>query len=121
MSASHSPAAAARLAAALAAAPPAFTKAHRADLRQWNKDLVPVETLTLGRLLEHQFSPREDLVFPWLRQGESAMLWAAAGTGKSLLTLAVMVAGGGIVLGWKSPRPRRVLLVDGEVSVEDLQ
>ncbi len=60
---------------------------------------------------------------PWLRQGESAMLWAAPGTGKTLLTLtlAVMVAGGGAVLGWHSPKPRKVLLVDGEMSAEDLQ
>ncbi len=82
-----------------------------------------VETITLGHLLAHQFPPREDLVAPWLRQGESAMLWAAPGTGKTLLTLtlAVMVAGGGSVLGWHSPKPRKVLLVDGEMSAEDLQ
>ena len=82
-----------------------------------------VETITLGHLLAHQFPPREALVDPWLRQGESAMLWAAPGTGKTLLTLtlAVMVAGGGTVLGWHSPKPRRVLLVDGEMSAEDLQ
>ncbi len=82
-----------------------------------------VETITLGRLLTHQFPPRKPLVAPWLRQGESAMLWAAPGTGKTLLTLtlAVMVAGGGSVLGWHSPTPRRVLLIDGEMSAEDLQ
>ena len=81
------------------------------------------ETITLGRLLDHQFPPREPLVAPWLRQGESAMLWAAPGTGKTLLTLtlAVMVAGGGSVLGWTSPKPRRVLLCDGEMAAEDLQ
>lgn len=58
-----------------------------------------------------------------MRQGESAMLWAAPGTGKTLLTLtlAVMAAGGGSVLGWTAPKPRKVLLVDGEMAVEDLQ
>lgn len=82
-----------------------------------------VQTITLARLLEHQFAPREDLVGPWLRQGESAMLWASPGTGKTLLTLtlAVMAAGGGSVLGWTAPAPRKVLLVDGEMAVEDLQ
>ena len=51
------------------------------------------------------------------------MLWAAPGTGKTLLTLtlALMVAGGGKVLGWESVKPRKVLLVDGEMSAEDLQ
>lgn len=81
------------------------------------------ETITLGHLLAHQFPPREPLVGPFLRQGESLMLWSAPGTGKTLLvlTLAVMVAGGGSVLGWTSPRPRKVLLVDGEMAAEDLQ
>lgn len=82
-----------------------------------------IETITLARLLAHQFPRREALVAPWLRQGESAMLWAAPGSGKTLLTLtlALMVAGGGSVLGWDSPTPRKVLLVDGEMSAEDLQ
>ena len=81
------------------------------------------ETITLGQLLDHGFQPREDLVFPWLRQGESAMVWAGPGVGKTLLTLtlALMVAGGGTVLGWRSPKPRKVLLVDGEMSAEDLK
>ena len=81
------------------------------------------EVITLGLLLAHQFPPREDLVSPWLRQGESAMLWAAPGSGKTLLTLtlALMVAGGGSVLGWNSPKPRKVLLVDGEMCAEDLK
>lgn len=84
---------------------------------------APLETITLGQLLAHKFDPREDLIFPWLRQGESAMLWAAPGTGKTMLTLtlALMVAGGGSVLGWKSSKPRKVLLVDGEMLKEDLQ
>lgn len=84
---------------------------------------VAVETTTLGQLLARQFPTREALVGPFLREGESMMCWAAPGSGKSLLTLtmAVMVAGGGTVLGWHSPRPRPVLLVDGEMAAEDLQ
>ena len=82
-----------------------------------------LETITLAHLLAHKFPPREPLVGPWLRQGESAMLWAAPGTGKTLLTLtiAVMVADGGTVLGWTAEKARKVLLVDGEMSAEDLQ
>ncbi len=51
------------------------------------------------------------------------MLWAAPGTGKTLLvlTMALAVAGGGNFLGWTAPKPRKVLLVDGEMAVEDLQ
>jgi hypothetical protein len=82
-----------------------------------------LETMTLRELLSAQYPEREDLVGPWLRQGESAMIWAAPATGKTLLTLTIglMVAGGGCTLGWNSPKPRRVLLVDGEMAKEDLQ
>ena len=82
-----------------------------------------LEVISLGRLLDHKFTTREHLIFPWLRQGESAMLWAAPGAGKTLLalTLAVAVAGGGTVAGWTSPKPRKVLVVDGEMNAEDLK
>lgn len=84
---------------------------------------APLRTITLGQLLEKQFPPREDLVAPWLRQGESAMLFAPAGLGKSMLalTLALAVAGGGKVLGWTSPKPRPVLYLDGEMNIQDLR
>lgn len=82
-----------------------------------------LETMKLRELFAANYPVREDLVGPWLRQGESAMIWAAPGTGKTLLTLtiALMVAGGGTALGWNSPKPRKVFLVDGEMSREDLQ
>lgn len=83
----------------------------------------PLRTITLDQLLAHPFPEREHLVAPWLRQGESAMLWAPAGLGKTMLalTLALAVAGGGKVLGWQSPKPRPVLYVDGEMHAEDLK
>jgi hypothetical protein len=50
------------------------------------------------------------------------MVWAAAGVGKTMLslTLALMVAGRGQVAGWTSPKPRKVLIVDGEMRGADL-
>lgn len=82
-----------------------------------------LKTLTLDELLAHPFPQREHLVFPWLRQGESALIWAAPGIGKTMLslTLALAVAGGGSVLGWESTAPRSVLYVDGEMNAADLR
>ena len=82
-----------------------------------------LKTITLGGLLDFKFPVREHLVAPWLRQGESAMLWADSGQGKTMLalSLALAVAGGGGLLGWKSATPRAVLFVDGEMHVGDLQ
>lgn len=82
-----------------------------------------LKVLSLGDLLAHPFPRREHLIFPWLRQGESALVWAASGLGKTMLTLtmALAVAGGGRFLGWHNDTPRRVLVVDGEMHAEDLK
>ena len=81
-------------------------------------------TVSLGELLRTTIPQREHLIFPWLRQRESAMVFAAPGVGKSFfaLSLAMAVAGGGKALGkWEAPRARRVLYVDGEMPMDDLQ
>jgi putative DNA primase/helicase len=51
------------------------------------------------------------------------MLYAPRGIGKSWLglTIGLAVASGGSVLRWSAPRPRRVLFVDGEMVLSDLQ
>jgi hypothetical protein len=83
----------------------------------------PLKVVTMGDLMAHPFPEREHLLAPWLRQGESCLVWAPAGIGKTMLslTIALAVAGGGKVLGWESGRPRSVLLVDGEMHAADLR
>lgn len=78
---------------------------------------------TLAELLARAIPKREFLVEPWLKTGESALVYSQPGTGKSMLTLtlALAVAGGGEFLGWRAPRPRRVMLFDGEMATADLQ
>jgi KaiC/GvpD/RAD55 family RecA-like ATPase len=78
---------------------------------------------TLGRLLERPIPAREYLIAPWLKEGESALVYAPPGVGKSMLTftLALAAAGGGNVLNWNAPAPRRVLVLDGEMAEADLQ
>lgn len=82
-----------------------------------------LKVVSLGDLLTHPFPKRDYLLTPWLRQGESVMVWAQAGLGKTMLTLsmALAVAGGGEFLQWKNETPRRVLVVDGEMHAEDLK
>jgi hypothetical protein len=66
---------------------------------------------------------RADLLSPWLTQRHLSMIYAPTGVGKSwfVLSIALAVAGGGEVFGWTAKRPRKVLLVDGEMDVEDLK
>ncbi|WP_415717275.1 AAA family ATPase [Maridesulfovibrio sp.] len=77
---------------------------------------------SLNSLLNMEFPPREHLIKPWLRDGESAMIYASPGVGKSMLTLtlALVIAGGGEFMGWKAPKPRKVLFVDGEMHIQDI-
>ena len=88
--------------------------AHKAD---------ELRIRTAGDLIDLQLEPREDLIAPWLRQGESLLLWSASGLGKTWLTLsmAIAMAGGGKVGNWNCPKPRRVLLIDGEMHLQDLK
>ncbi|TVM17094.1 hypothetical protein DPQ33_09855 [Oceanidesulfovibrio indonesiensis] len=87
------------------------------------KKTSPLEIQTFGELLELDIPVREDLITPWLREGESAMIYAAAGVGKSMysLSLALTIAGGGSYLAWTAPKPRKVLLVDGEMHMDDIK
>ncbi|NIX78105.1 AAA family ATPase [Microvirga terricola] len=91
-----------------------------------NEHRLKVPTLDL--LLSSSFPERQHLLFPWLREQESCMIYADTGVGKSLfaLSLAIAVAGGGEFLGWKSDQretgePWRVLYVDGEMHIGDIQ
>lgn len=63
------------------------------------------------------------LLAPILPERSLAMLYAPRGIGKSWLglTIGLAIASGGSVLRWGAPRPRRVLLVDGEMVLCDLQ
>jgi KaiC/GvpD/RAD55 family RecA-like ATPase len=81
-----------------------------------------LRTSLLGELLAKKIEPREPLLSPWLRTSDSALIYAPAGAGKSIFTLAVAlaIAGGGSLLGWTAPKPRKVLLIDGEMPEEDI-
>lgn len=63
------------------------------------------------------------LLAPWLSEGSTWLVYAAAGVGKTFFSLnvAFAVASGGSYLGWYAGRPRRVLFCDGEMQKHELQ
>jgi RecA-family ATPase len=81
-----------------------------------------LKTFNADDLLSRQYPPREMVIDPWLRQGETVMVWAATGVGKTwfTLSLAVAIAGGGKVGEWFADKARRVLVIDGEMHQQDL-
>jgi hypothetical protein len=82
----------------------------------------PVIGHTLKVLDARDWPVPEDIISPWLKQGESCMIWAGTGVGKTMLslTLALLVAGGGTMAGWSNNRPRKVLYIDGEMRTADM-
>jgi hypothetical protein len=94
------------------------------EVKRHNKIKAP----SLGELLDSNFGDRKYLLSPWLREHESCMVYADTGVGKSMFALsaALAVAGGGEFLGWKPDQkatgaPWRVLYVDGEMHIADIQ
>lgn len=78
---------------------------------------------TKDLLEDKSIRPRQPLLGDWLLERGLALLYAPTGIGKSWLSMAIAatVAGGGNLHTWVAPEPRRVLYVDGEMDVSDLQ
>jgi putative DNA primase/helicase len=77
----------------------------------------------LESFLSLSIKPREMIVDPIIPEKGLAMLYAARGTGKTLVALGIgfAVATGTRFLKWSAPKPRRVLLIDGEMPAAALQ
>jgi hypothetical protein len=82
-----------------------------------------IRCFTLEELLQTEFPPRENLLAPWLPAKGIAMAYSPRGVGKTHfgLACAYAVASGGDYLKWKAPKPRKVLLLDGEMPAVTLQ
>ncbi len=83
----------------------------------------PFNPVGLGEFLALEIPPRAMLLNSILPERSLSMLFAPRGVGKSWLGLSIglAVANGSPLLRWTVPRPRRVLYVDGEMLLCDLQ
>lgn len=68
-------------------------------------------------------TPREELCGPWLKAGTTTEVYGWRGAGKSwfCMWLAYCVSTGRSFMKWECKAPRRVVYVDGEMSLDDTQ
>lgn len=79
--------------------------------------------LTAPALLSAELPERTTILDPILATKSLALLYGARGLGKTFVALGIAraVAAGESFLGWKSPRPHRVLYLDGEMAAADIR
>ena len=84
------------------------------------KGLAPIDG---HDLLNRQFPARSTILAPWLPTRGLAMIHAPRGVGKTHLALniAYAIASGSSFLGWEADQVRRVVYIDGEMSIALLQ
>ena len=85
--------------------------------------LIDVKPKCMKTILENKPSEREFLLYPWLPKAGLAMIYAAAGVGKTFfaLNIAYAMAGGGDFLKFICPKPVRILYIDGEMTYKVMQ
>jgi len=78
---------------------------------------------TLSFMRAHPVPPGDRILGPWLTESSLTLIHGPRGIGKTRLALAIAhaVASGSSLLGWEVPRPRRVLHIDGEMRIGELQ
>ncbi len=83
-----------------------------------NSALDKINPITFQQIQNDNPEPIIHLLEPWLPYKGSALIYAAAGVGKTLFTLNVAYAlcSGGNFLKYSAPSPKRVLYVDGEMT-----
>jgi putative DNA primase/helicase len=97
---------------------PSFTQPYNAE-----KSSSLLRPLTAAEFLTLDLPPRRLIVDPWLPEKGLAMIYSPRGMGKTLLALttAYAIAAGAEFLGFKTPRARRVLYIDGEMPASEMQ
>lgn len=81
-----------------------------------------INPMTFSDIVQSNPEPLENILSPWLPKKGSALIYAAAGVGKTFfaLNIAYAIASGNNFLKFTVPKPKRVLYIDGEMSYPEL-
>jgi hypothetical protein len=82
-----------------------------------------LKVVGLHDFIAMELPPRDTIMAPWLMTQSLNMIYGWRGVGKTYVSLNICyaVACGGSFFNWKAEKPRRVLLVDGEMPAPVLQ
>lgn len=83
----------------------------------------PLRSLDIAQFLSLDIPPREMVLGPVIPAQGLVMLYSKRGVGKThiALSIAYAVASGSPFLRWSAPKPRRVLVLDGEMPGRVMQ
>jgi hypothetical protein len=83
----------------------------------------PLHVVGMQEFIDMELPPRETMLAPWLMTQSLNMIYGWRGVGKTHVSLGISyaLACGGKFLTWEADKPRRVLLVDGEMPAPALQ
>jgi hypothetical protein len=86
-------------------------------------NLPPFRIISAHELLAMELPVREMILAPWLPEKGLAMVYGPRGIGKThfISGCAWAIASGGKFLGWQAPKPRKVLVIDGEMPIQVMQ
>jgi hypothetical protein len=86
------------------------------------KPIKQIEPLTMEMIQLENPPPKQYALYPILPVQGIALVFAAAGVGKTMFTLnlAYAIAGGGNFLGYTAPKPRKILYIDAEMAYVDI-
>ena len=91
--------------------------------QQNDKIQVRYSLVSLRSMIQMDIPPRNWIAYPMVQERAIAMLYAPRGLGKTYvaMTLALGVAAGTSVLGFKIDTPHTVVYVDGEMAASDFK
>ena len=100
-----------------------FAPEEPASLADTFRDAIREGVISAGEFTSLTLPERETFLSPWLRAATVSMIYGPRGVGKTWFTLALCTAvTRSLPLGpWEPEQPVNCLLVDGEMSLHDLQ
>ena len=88
------------------------------NIRKDSQDVKSFVGVSMLELEESCAEMQEDILKPFIKDGDATLIYSPSGVGKSFFSLgvAVAIASGGEFLGYEAPTPRKVMYIDGEMS-----